>query len=108
MPNASSATLMLLAPGAFITTMPRAVAGGDVDIVHAGSGAGDGAQLRRIGDDGRCDFGRAANDQRVGVGEIVCELFRGPAGAGIDVPAFGAQNVERGCVAGRQRRRFSR
>ena len=32
---ASSATLTLLAPGAFMTTMPRALAAGHVDVVDA-------------------------------------------------------------------------
>ena len=40
-PAPCSATLMLLAPGAFMTTMPRAVAAGDVDVVDAGAGARD-------------------------------------------------------------------
>ena len=34
---------------------------------------------------------------RVGVGEIGGKLFGRPARSGIDVPAFGAQQVERGC-----------
>jgi hypothetical protein len=38
--TASSATLMLLAPGAFITTMPRGAAG-HVDVVDARAGARD-------------------------------------------------------------------
>ena len=61
---------MLFAPGAFMTTMPRARGGGDVDVVDAGAGAGDHPQLRRGGDELRVDLGRAANDERVGVGEV--------------------------------------
>ena len=37
--QACSATLMLLAPGALTTRMPRALAGADVDVVDAGAGA---------------------------------------------------------------------
>ena len=33
---------------------------------------------------------------RVGVGEVGGELVGCPAGAGVDVPAFGAQQIERG------------
>ena len=44
--------------------------GGDVDVVHAGSGAGDHPKPGRGGDQLRIDLRGAANDQRVGVGEV--------------------------------------
>ena len=65
---ASSATLKLFAPGAFMTTMPRAVAAGDVDVVDAGAGASDNAELRRGVDQVPRHFRGASHDERVGVG----------------------------------------
>ena len=70
--------------------------GGDVDVVDAGAGAGDHPQAWRGGDQGGGDFGGAADDERVGVGEIGGEWVGRAAGAGVDVPAFGAQEIERG------------
>ena len=69
---------------------------GDVDVVDAGAGARDGAQARRGLDQGGRDLGRAADDDGVGVGEIGGELVGCPARSGIDLPAFGAQEVEGG------------
>ena len=88
---------MLLAPGAFITTMPRALAA-------ATSTLSTPVPARAIAR----SFGAAAmsaavtlvalrTTMRVGVGEIGGQLFGRAACAGIDVPAFGAQQVERGC-----------
>ena len=59
--------------------------GGDVDVVDAGAGARDRAQLRRGGDERGGDLRGAADDERVGVGEIGGELFGRPARPGIDV-----------------------
>ena len=67
---ACSATLTLLAPGAFITTMPRAVAAGDVDVVDAGAGPRDHAKLRRRLDQRARHFRGASHDERVGIFEI--------------------------------------
>ena len=53
-------------------------------------------RLRRGGDQRRGDLRGAADDERVGVGEVGGELVGCPAGAGVDVPAFGAQQFERG------------
>ena len=84
---ASSATLMLLAPGAFITTMPRARRGVEVDVVDAGARAGDDPQARRGGDQVARHLRRAAHDERVGVGERRrASSGSGTAGARVDGP----------------------
>ena len=70
--------------------------GGDVDVVDAGAGAGNHPQARRGGDDRRGHLGGAANDNRVGVGEVGGELVRRAAGTGVDLPSFRAQQIERG------------
>ena len=44
---ACSAVVTLLPSGVFMTTMPRAVAAGDVDVVDADAGAADHLELRR-------------------------------------------------------------
>ena len=50
--------------------------GGDVDVVHAGAGTGDYPKPWGGSDELRIDLGRAANDQRVSVGEVLGQ-FRG-------------------------------
>ena len=68
--HACSATLMLLAPGALTTSIAARAGGRDVDVVDAGAGARDDAQARRGGEQLRVDLGGAADQQRVGVGQI--------------------------------------
>ena len=70
--------------------------GGNIDVVHAGARAGDGAQLRRSVDQRSGDFRGAAHDDGIGVGEIGDELFGRPACTGVDGPAFRAQHIQRG------------
>ena len=71
--------------------------GGDVDVVDAGAGAGDrSAACGAAASSARVDLRRAADEQRVGVGEIGGELGGRSPGAGIDRPAFGAEQFERG------------
>jgi hypothetical protein len=70
--------------------------GRDVDVVDPGAGAGDGTQSRRRGDDRRGDLGGAADDDRIGSGDVGGELFGGAAAAGVDVPAFGAEQRQSG------------
>ena len=70
--------------------------GGDVDVVDAGAGAGNHPQARRGGDDRRGDLGGAANDDRVGIGDVGGELVRRAARTGVDLPSFRAQQIERG------------
>ena len=53
-------------------------------------------QPRRRGDDIRRHLRGAADDQRVGLGEIGFQLFGGAARAGIDRPSFGAEEVQGG------------
>ena len=73
-----------------------AAGGGDVDVVDTGAGAGNHPQPRR-GVDDRCgDLGGAANDDRVGVGDIGGRLLGATARTGVDLPSFRAQYVERG------------
>ena len=50
--------------------------GSDVDVVHAGAGTGDYPEPGGGSDELRIDLGRAANDQRVSVGEVLGQ-FRG-------------------------------
>jgi hypothetical protein len=70
--------------------------GGDVDVVDTGSRARDDAQLWRRVEKRGVDFGRTANEQRVGVGKIGGERRGWAAGSRVDDPAgFGAQQVER-------------
>ena len=77
--------------------------GRDIDVVHAGAGAGHNPQLRRGFEQPGVDLRRAANDQRVGVGEVGRERGRGPSGARINLPArFGAQQFEGGGGEGRR------
>ena len=95
--SACSATLMLLAPGALTTTMPRAVAAADVDVVDAGAGARDDAQVRRGGQQARVDLRGAADEQRVGVGEIGGRDRRRSGRCGVYGPAgLGAEQLQRG------------
>ena len=69
----------------------------DVDVVDAGAGAGDDAQPRRGVEQRAVDLRRAADDQRVGVGQVVRECGRRPAGPRVDSPAgLGAQQLQRG------------
>ncbi len=71
--------------------------GGDVDVVDAGAGAGDDAEPRRRVHQRRVHFGRAADEQGVGVGEVGGERVRLASGARIDDPAaFGAEQIQRG------------
>ena len=73
-----------------------AAAGGrHVDVVDAGAGAADDAQARRRGEQILGDLGRAAHEQRVGVGEVLGQIAGAAAGSGVDLPAFGAQQFER-------------
>jgi len=76
---------------------PARAGGGHVDVVHAGARAGDDAKCRSGVDDGRGNLGRAADDDGVGIRDVTGKLFGRPASTGIDVPAFRAQEVERGC-----------
>jgi hypothetical protein len=98
----SSATLMLLAPGAFMTMMPRPVAAG-VDVVDAGPGAGDHPKPRRGGDQsGRRPRG-AAHDERVGRGKITGQLARRIATAArVDGPSWNSRAGNRARMAGRE------
>ena len=73
-----------------------AAAGGrHVDVVDAGAGAADDAELGGRGEQILRDLGRAADEQCVGVGEILGEIGGAPAGSGVDLPAFGAEQFER-------------
>ena len=87
---------MLLAPGEFMTTMPRAVAVVDVTLstpVPARAIArsfGAAAMMSGV------TLVATADDERVGVGEIGFQLVGRAAGLGVDAPAFGAEELESG------------
>ena len=65
---------------------PRACRG-DVDVVHAGAGAGDDAEFRRRQEQIGRHLGRAADEQGVRVGQRRRELRCRPAALRIDLPA---------------------
>ena len=69
---------------------------GDVHIVHAGSGAGDGAQTRRCIDQSGRDFRGAADHERIGVAEIGGEDVWRAAGLRVNLPPVGTQELEGG------------
>ncbi len=74
---ASSATLMLLAPGAFMTTMPRALAASTLTLSTPVPARAIARSFLRRGDDVRRDFRGAAHDERVGFGQVVFKFFGG-------------------------------
>ena len=87
---------MLLAPGRVDDEDAAAAGGGHVDVVDAGAGAADDAQLRRGGEQIGGHLGRAAHQQRVGVGEIADQFGGGrPLRASIVPARFGAEQIER-------------
>ena len=94
--QACSATLMLLAPGALTTRMPRALAAATSTLSTPVPAR---ATMRRRGaasSSARVDLRRAADEQRVGVGEVGGEGGRRSAGARVDHPAgLGAEQLQR-------------
>ena len=94
--QACSATLMLLAPGALTTRMPRALAAATSMLSTPVPARADDAQLRRRREQIGRHLGRAAHQQRVGVGQRRGELGRRPAAPGVDLPAgLGAKQLQR-------------
>ena len=78
-----------------------APAGGvEIDVVDARTGARDDAQARRGGKQVGVHLRRAADDQAVGGVEIRVQIVRRAAGARIDGPPLGAQQI-----GGRRRQR---
>ena len=71
--------------------------GGDhVDVVHAGSGAGDHPKLRRCGNQRFVNGRGAANYQRDGVGKVTLQSARRASAASVDRDVGSLlQNVER-------------
>ena len=95
--QACSATLMLLAPGALTTRMPRALAAATSTLSTPVPARAMIRRPRRRVHQRRVDFGRAADQQRVGVGQIGGERVRRAARARIDDPAgLGAEQLQRG------------
>ena len=68
-PMASSAALTMLDCGALTTMTPGLRGGGDVDVVEADTGAGDDLEALGGGERLGVDLGRAADQDRVDVGE---------------------------------------
>ena len=69
-PRVSSATATALAPGVFMTTMPRLGGFGCVDVVDADAGAADDAELGSVREEGGVGLDSGADDEGVGVGEL--------------------------------------
>jgi hypothetical protein len=83
-------------PGSIHDDDATAAGGGDVNVVDAGSGAGNHPQSRR-GINDRCGhFRGASNDNRVGLGDVGDQLVMRAPCAGVDLPSFCAQHIERG------------
>ena len=74
-----------------------AAAGGrHVDVVHAGAGAADDAQARAALEQIGGDLGRAANEQRVGVGQRAARSAATATALGIDAASrLGAEQLQR-------------
>ena len=66
-----------------------------VDVVHAGARTSDGTQLGRSVDQSGRHTRRAANNDGVGILEVIGKLFRRSAGTRIDVPPFLVQQFNR-------------
>jgi hypothetical protein len=77
---------MLFAPGAFMTTIPRALA----------AATGDHSQRLCRGNERRRDPGGAAHDKRVGVGNVGRKLIGSPPGSGVNRPALCFQELKCG------------
>ena len=78
---------MLFAPGAFMTTMPRAVAAGTSTLSTPVPARAITRSLGAAAMSVAVDVGGAADDERVGVREIDGEIVGGAAGCGVDGPA---------------------
>ncbi len=73
-----------------------ATAGGrDIYIVDPGAGATDNAKTAGSREQIFRDLRRAANQQSVGIRQIVCQIGGRPPGSGIDLPALGAEQLQR-------------
>jgi hypothetical protein len=57
-----------------------------VDVVDAGAGAGNHPKARGGGDEGGVHLCRAANNQRVGLRKVLCQVAGRALGACIDCP----------------------
>ena len=68
---ACSAVVTLLPDGVLMTTTPRSVAHGQVDVVDADPGAAHDAQLRRRLEDLARDLGATADHQPVGFADLL-------------------------------------
>jgi hypothetical protein len=68
----------------------------DVDVVDAGAGAADDLQAVGAGDQVGRDLGRAADDDRVVVGDVVGDLLGAPVQLDVDREVLGEQGDARG------------
>ena len=85
--SACSAVVIELPNGVFITTMPRAGGGGEVDVVDADAGAADHLQAVGGGEDVGGDLGRRADGEAVVVADDRLQLVRLQAGLDVDLDA---------------------
>ena len=68
---------------------------GYVNVVNARARARDDAQFRGCGDQWCSDFRGASDDEGIGILEVGGKLVGCPSAAGVHVPAFGAQQIQR-------------
>ena len=95
-PSVCSATATALSPGMFMTKMPAAGGGVEVDEIGSHAGEGDDAEFLRGLDLGGGDFGGARGQQDFGVGQML-RVFGGAGGD--DFPAgLRSQKVDARCT----------
>ena len=87
---------MLLAPGAFMTTMPRALAAATSTLSTPVPARAMTRSFGAAAISGAVTLVALRTTRASASWQVDGELVGCPAGAGVDVPAFGAQQVERG------------
>jgi hypothetical protein len=101
-PIASSADAHAVGAGRIHDDDATGAGGGDVHVIHSSARARDGTQAWCGVDQRGGDFGGAANDERVGGFQIVSERLGSAARTRVNLPAFGAQEIDgrRGQIVG--------
>ena len=94
---ASSATLMLLAPGAFMTTMPRALAASTLTLSTPVPARAIARSLGAAAMISGVTFVALRTTSASASARSAVKLLGRAAGCGIDVQSFGAKKFEGGC-----------